>query len=88
MWQAIEVYAASNRARLANGTGRVRQGALADELGVKAPDLSAIKLLEVREIDERLNRLEAIVLGQKVLAEPIFDIELIGGDFSADLVDE
>ncbi len=50
--------------------------------------VSAIKLLEVREMDERLNRLEAIVLGQKVLAEPIFDTELIGGDFSTDLVDE
>ncbi len=53
LWKAIEAYGASNRERLANGTGRVTQAVLADDLGVTAPDLSAIKLLAMGEALQR-----------------------------------
>ena len=47
----------------------------------------AAKLLEVGELEERLAYLEAAVQGQKALAEPVFDAEFTGGDFSAELAD-
>ncbi len=47
----------------------------------------AAKLLEVGELEERLAYLEAAVQGQKALAEPVFDAEFTGGDFSGELAD-
>ncbi len=48
----------------------------------------AAKLLEVGELEERLAYLEAAVLVQKALAEPVFDAEFAGSDFSAELADD
>ena len=45
LWGHIEAHARSNSARLAKGNGKITQAALAHDLGVKAPDFSAIKLL-------------------------------------------
>ncbi len=45
----------------------------------------AAKLLEVGELEERLAHLEAAVQGRKVLAEPVFDVEFTGGEFSEEL---
>ena len=47
----------------------------------------AAKLLEVGELEERLAYLEAAVHSQKALAEPVFDAEITGGEFSAELAD-
>ena len=48
----------------------------------------AAKLLEVGELEERLAYLEAAVLVQKALGEPVFDAEFTGGDFSTELADD
>ncbi len=48
----------------------------------------AAKLLEVGELEQRLAYLEAAILEQKALAEPVFDAEITGGDFSPELADE
>ncbi len=53
LWQAIEGHGVTHSKKLANGNGRVTQGALACDLGVKAPDLSAIKLPAMGEAVER-----------------------------------
>ena len=45
LWNRIEAHARSNSARLARGNGKISQAALASDLGIKAPDLSGIKLL-------------------------------------------
>ncbi len=47
----------------------------------------AAKLLEVGELEERLAYLESAVQARKVLVEPVFDAEITGGDFSAELAD-
>ncbi len=46
------------------------------------------KLLEVAELEERLAYLESAVQGKKALAEPVFDAEFTGGDFSRELADD
>ena len=48
----------------------------------------AAKLLEIGELEERLAFLEAAVQGQKILAEPVFDAELTGSDFSIEVADD
>ena len=50
--------------------------------------MTAIKLLEAGELEERLNTLEAAVNGQKALGEPVFDADFTDADFSAELADE
>ena len=46
------------------------------------------KLLEVGELEERLAYLEAALQGRRALAEPVFDAEFTGGDFSLEGSDE
>jgi len=45
LWRRVEGHARNNSARLARGNGKISQASLAADLGIKAPDLSAIKLL-------------------------------------------
>lgn len=53
LWKRIEAHARNNRESLAQGNGKVTQAALASDLEVNAPDLSAIKLLGLGETVER-----------------------------------
>ncbi len=46
--------------------------------------ITAIKLLEVGELEERLNALEAAVNVQGSLAEPIFDADFTDASFSVE----
>ena len=50
--------------------------------------MTAIKLLEAGELEERLNTLEAAVNGPRSQGEAVFDIEPNGGDFSAEAADD
>ncbi len=50
--------------------------------------MTAIKLLEAGELEERLNTLEAAVIGPRSQGEAVFDIEPNGGDFSAEAADD
>ena len=45
---------------------------------------TAIKLLEVGELEQRLESLEAAVHGQKSLAASVFDAEPAGGGFTVE----
>ncbi|MBW8003056.1 MAG: helix-turn-helix transcriptional regulator [Planctomycetes bacterium] len=45
LWSQIETHATGNSARLARGNGKCSQAALARDLGINPPDLSAIKLI-------------------------------------------
>ena len=47
--------------------------------------MTAIKLLEAGELEERLNTLEAAVNGQKALGEPIFDADFTDAGFSVEM---
>ena len=53
LWCAIEAYRCNGAANFAQNNGKPSQAALADDLGIKAPDLSAIKLLAEGEPIER-----------------------------------
>jgi len=44
--------------------------------------MTAIKLLEVGELEQRLAALEAAIHGQKSLPESAFDVEPAGSEFS------
>ncbi len=48
----------------------------------------ADKLLEVGELEQRLAYLEAAVLVQKALAEPVFDVNPEVSDFSLEMANE
>ena len=45
LWSRIEAHAKGNSARLARGNGKISQAALARDLAINPPDLSAIKLI-------------------------------------------
>ena len=45
---------------------------------------SAIKLLEVGELEQRLESLEAAVLGQKSLPESVFDVDPVDSGFTVE----
>ena len=45
LWSRIEAHAKGNSARLARGNGKISQAALARDLRINPPDLSAIKLI-------------------------------------------
>lgn len=47
---------------------------------------SAIKLLEVGELEERLEALESAIHGQKSLPQSVFDVEPLSSEFSVDEV--
>ncbi len=47
--------------------------------------MTAIKLLEVGELKQRLAALEAEIHGQKSLPESVFDVEPTGSDFSVEV---
>ena len=45
---------------------------------------TAIKLLEVGELEQRLESLEAAVHGQKILPASVFDVDPVGGGFTVE----
>ena len=45
---------------------------------------TAIKLLEVGELEQRLESLEAAVHGQKSLTASVFDVDPVGGGFTVE----
>ena len=47
--------------------------------------MTAIKLLEVGELEQRLAALEAAVQGQKSLPESVFDVDPTGAEFSVEV---
>ncbi len=47
--------------------------------------MTAIKLLEVGELEQRLAALEAAVQGQKSLPESVFDVEPASSEFSVEV---
>ena len=47
--------------------------------------MTAIKLLEVGELEQRLAALEAAIHGQKSLPESVFDVEPVDSEFSVEV---
>ena len=47
--------------------------------------MTAIKLLEVGELEQRLAALEAAIHGQRSLPEPVFDVEPTSSEFSVEV---
>ena len=47
--------------------------------------MTAIKLLDVGELEQRLGALEAAIQGQKSLPESVFDVEPTSGEFSVEV---
>ena len=47
--------------------------------------MTAIKLLEVGGLEQRIASLEAAVKGQKTLTESMFDVEPTNSDFSVEV---
>ena len=82
--------ASEARGILASVLGALLQGALDPNTARAAAYLLQVerKIAEREVFEERLAFLEAAVHGQNALAEPVFDAEFTGGDFSADLADE
>ena len=74
---------------------RLREVAVLDTLGLensiaRARTLAylattAIKLMEVGELEPRLASLESAVQGTKVLAEPVFDVEPVGRESTVEV---
>lgn len=57
LWSHIQNHARTHKARLGRGNGKFSQAALAADLGIKAPDLSAIKLLaQGRDVPRKPSR--------------------------------
>ncbi len=50
--------------------------------------MTAIKLLEAGELEERLNTLEAAVNVRRSQGEAVFDTQPNGGEFSAEVADD
>ncbi len=66
LWKAIETYAGTNRERRAKNGSQRSQASLAKDLGIKAPDLSAIKLLAVgAQLDRKPARASVVLLAKK-----------------------
>lgn len=66
LWGRIEVYALHNRETLAGNNGKITQAALVNDLGIKAPDLSAIKYLGTgEEVERRPARASVEILADK-----------------------
>ena len=82
--------ASEARGILASVLGALLQGALDPNTARAAAYILQVerKIAEGEEFEERLANLEAAVSGQKSLPEPVFDAELIGGDFSVKPADD
>ncbi len=82
--------ASEARGILVSVLGALLQGALDPNTARAAAYILQVerKIAEGEELEKRLAYLEAAVHGQKALAEPVFDAEFTGGDFSVEGSDE
>ena len=82
--------ASEARGILASVLGALLQGALDPNTARAAAYILQVerKIAEGEELEKRIADLEAAVGGQKSLPEPVFDAELVGGEFSAEVADD
>ena len=66
LWEAIEAHGCGGTAKIAQNNPKPTQAALAENLGIKAPDLSAIKLLAAgAQIDRKPARASVEMLAKR-----------------------